>query len=353
MRSRHIEQIFAPSATQHKTLRAVKEGELPTGFDINKYSGTKDFGLANWAAALDSRYETIRQYFILVESSKDEGVTSNEMQDLWEIWKAAFLMTFNDPLDLGRFGDLSSIINEQLELDLKCSKDMPLRTKHSLELESAYSAKVIESENDDFQAFTIRPLTISDITTINEQINEAHEHPPTGVNLSPGSALAFDRLDEMLRHKLDIDPHSTAHIVVNTAAPENDLVKDFESWLHEYRRMAAIETCLPIITKAKMASWSRDRLLAFLDLSMWAWIQSAYFTPVVMGQALFPPTNLDLMKEQTDSDLTAVRRNAARDCVRQRNYREALRMMKPEMFFALKAQAEVELAGRKRKYTSK
>jgi len=80
----------------------------------------------------------------------------------------------------------------------------------------------------------------------------------------------------------------TALASVDINAPDDVLLRDFQSWLKVVRSAANVEGRQSMYAKEDFAKWSAMRVLAYIDLSLWAASRQSKIKLPVMGRTLFP-----------------------------------------------------------------
>lgn len=81
------------------------------------------------------------------------------------------------------------------------------------------------------------------------------------------------------------------HVEVDLSAPDQIIVKDFRAWLKTARRTYSIES-KNSFTESMRQDWSGYGVLPYLDLSLWARANNLPLTDAVMGNALFPDSDV-------------------------------------------------------------
>ena len=85
-----------------------------------------------------------------------------------------------------------------------------------------------------------------------------------------------------------IDDIGDVFVRVNLHASEEQLTADFANWLTTTKRERLIDLPRRRITPGDLKEWARFRVLAYLDLTMWARATGCEITHQAIGLALFP-----------------------------------------------------------------
>ncbi len=75
---------------------------------------------------------------------------------------------------------------------------------------------------------------------------------------------------------------------IDITAPDEVLFGDFKAWLSKAREKTRIGAPKRKFTKKDFQKWSDYQVLAYLDLSIWAFVDGMTITNYLMGEALFP-----------------------------------------------------------------
>lgn len=117
-----------------------------------------------------------------------------------------------------------------------------------------------------------------------------------------GSEVIDGEFEEEIRHEQELSNNTAAwemhrkvgikelkfFVSVDLGSPDDALIKSFSLWLKAKRREAGIAPIRRAFTEADFIGWHDQRLLAYLDLTLWAETQSRKITQFRIAEALFP-----------------------------------------------------------------
>ncbi|TFE43582.1 hypothetical protein E2553_00155 [Paraburkholderia dipogonis] len=88
----------------------------------------------------------------------------------------------------------------------------------------------------------------------------------------------------------DLGVNLSGEVAVNVDlyASEDKLVDDFRAWLKVTRSALGVHDIVRRLDKSDFGRWAQNRILAYLDLTLWAKVKGHMITNQVMGVALFP-----------------------------------------------------------------
>ncbi len=75
---------------------------------------------------------------------------------------------------------------------------------------------------------------------------------------------------------------------IDIQAPDEDLIADFRLWLELARKNRGVDPLPRAVTKDDLDLWSEMQVLAYIDLTIWAYARNLKIGATVMGRALFP-----------------------------------------------------------------
>jgi len=94
-------------------------------------------------------------------------------------------------------------------------------------------------------------------------------------------------IDELERRLSENAPSLSLSAEIDLAAPDKIIIEDFRRWIKSARETFSIQS-RSYFTDAMLESWSRNRLLPFIDLTIWARENNTNISDAAMGNTLFP-----------------------------------------------------------------
>ncbi|WP_186081416.1 DUF6387 family protein [Burkholderia gladioli] len=248
----------------------AKFSDLPKNFDIRKYDVCGGWDMGWWVANVAHR---------LVRRASIEGTASDKKY--MDIMRQASLDAFDDP-----------------ELNWGCTDEWPLygipggspalarRVLEPTALDVLRSRELFEDEA--FSGYT---------TAYEQAIQAVHPYQPGLHNPDAPDAQweAVHKLTETTEYQMmrecgdeNYGNSPFALAKVDLMAPDSELVDDFKHWLAQARKDRGIEQTSDAFTSADLRLWTEMRVLAYLDLCIWAELHGVTINLNVMGLALFP-----------------------------------------------------------------
>jgi hypothetical protein len=102
---------------------------------------------------------------------------------------------------------------------------------------------------------------------------------------------AYDVLDIpawKMMTDIGIDLSGEVTVTVDLFSSEKKLVDDFKKWLRVTRAALNVPNLGKRFDKSDYERWHKNRVLAYLDLTLWAKVKGHRLTNQIMGVALFP-----------------------------------------------------------------
>ena len=268
-------------------MNRVTQYKLPRWFNLDMYHNTSKLTLAAWYDNLSWRFDLL--------SISDEQLTAMR-DDINARFSGSDSMAF----DWGPYAKGEISIRDECRIDnLKTQTIDSLRVRY-----------VANSVADAFLRYGILGPQLADLA---EKINEADIHPLQEDEIlgDENRRLLDQPIDTMRREELKSfssskeDPRPDTimaslgasisddilHVEVDLSAPDQIIVKDFRAWLKTARRTYSIES-KNSFTESMRQDWSDYGVLPYLDLSFWARANNLPLTDAVMGNALFPDSDV-------------------------------------------------------------
>jgi hypothetical protein len=88
-------------------------------------------------------------------------------------------------------------------------------------------------------------------------------------------------------------PETTRKIWVDLAAPDDLILKSFANWLKVARGSIGIKRAQLVVDSAELERWNTYRVLAYIDLQLYALLARREITAAVAGAVLFPLEEVD------------------------------------------------------------
>ncbi|WP_250522911.1 MULTISPECIES: DUF6387 family protein [unclassified Caballeronia] len=235
--------------------RSQKNTSLPAAFDIRKYDVCSDFGWSEWYANLMQR--TLRlMMFEQGAHFQDEmrqGLLSRFENPIAESMKIEEGDGYSKPIFRSQVTDMSAF--DHLTGFFSIPPELDPNNKYRKAV-SAIQRDIDDNESDDNE--TKEACSVLDV-------------PHWEFDLDMGYDLS-----------------GKVHATVDLFASEEKLVEDFRMWLRATRTKLGVPNLKRRYTVADMADWARFRILAYLDLTMWAALSKVSLTQQQIGVALFP-----------------------------------------------------------------
>ncbi|WP_028226734.1 DUF6387 family protein [Paraburkholderia ferrariae] len=235
--------------------KKLTSSELPSGFSVEKYLFTKQLDAAGWANALVLRVGCKGQITIADEYAKYRNhalhvtqlLIDAPMADMLDGWRPSI----HDEFAKSTVSDYSAM--EFLDLATHLDKSVaaqPFLQRYELAGKSPYRDGEYNPEAD----------------AARDLLSNTPHWNLFGIPPSSRSAVAA----------IDLD------------APDDVLVADFRQWLTTARRNREIPASVDAFDSSDFLKWAEMRVLAYLDLSLWAAARGVKIPLPIMGRALFP-----------------------------------------------------------------
>lgn len=235
-------------------LRKLESGELPPKFSIDNYRFTKQLDGAGWGNAVALRY--CCQYHLEL---------------------ACEYSSYRE----------SSIRFTQILVDAPMDATLDGWKPHRYEQDS-------ETAVSDYSV-----LQFLDLATVISTSARAHElqskyqvaqqRPSDEGLLRQRDAARADLLAAPFWRLISDNPTGSEAVAsVNLEAPDHIIIEEFGEWLTNARRTREIQNFIPTIMLEDLDKWSDMRVLAYLDLTLWASARSVRIPLPIIGRALFP-----------------------------------------------------------------
>lgn len=231
-------------------------------FKLDKYDGLNDLDLFGWYSLINTRYWI-----------------HNCFNDL-----------FYDPYC--NDSDKAKILNRINE----CIKENPIEAGSNVDREQWRIENYGELKYP-FNTYSVQSATASDMNYMgtHELLDdvwrtiEAEDDCPT----EQGLKLMMTPYDILLRDYQREHTHwsqyaDTAHIRIDLSATDEQIKKDFNHWLSEYRKVVGYESRDKKFTEKNLGDWIKWRLLPYIDLTFIAKFEEKDITHVKAAGLIFP-----------------------------------------------------------------
>jgi Family of unknown function (DUF6387) len=248
-------------------MRRIKSHELPEWFNLTKYQRSVDLDLRGWHLNLVPR-------MILCDLLREKEKYWAQLQEYFEerISGADALIVFENGI---------------------CSPDEQITPKNNS-----------ESAESRLTQATVRSLpashcvwAITQALNVNSDLSESllsASKKVWGIDHPVGGEVLDDATNEFLGQSIDLLERTDEqledqylHLEVDMFAPDDMIIDDFRKWLKAARENFDLPA-KPLFTPAQINKWSKNQILPFIDLTIWADLQSVKIPNAVMGNALFP-----------------------------------------------------------------
>ncbi|SAL17095.1 hypothetical protein AWB71_00692 [Caballeronia peredens] len=257
----------------------MKLADIPTNFDIGKYSVCSEWNLGTWAANLARR--------TLIRSQVGEALVSGDGGDYLKMMRHMCSELFDDPL-------LSDSYDREGPLGMN---DEPW-SAHASRVRDLNCIEYLRA-HEHFDDDQCKPFT----EKYYKAVGARYPFVPfmEGPDESEEAHAAFDELQSTPEWRMlqeipppfepfpdawKVDPVATVR--VDLSAADDELVEDFKAWLEHARQTRQIQPATGAISASDMQQWTKMRVLAFIDLSLWLEANEKKATLTVVGRALFP-----------------------------------------------------------------
>lgn len=230
--------------------------DLPGSFDIKKYDASVAFSIADWynnfmfRALRRSMFEKHGEYY-----------------------------------------------REELNKTVEYLFEHPIAPVRKLEEGDGYAKNVFRSQVKDQTAFELLTgdwtlKAYGDVATVyRDAATVLNDEMYGDSKYDEAAANAYKVLDvpawKMLT-ELGIDLSGEVTVKVDLFASEKKLIDDFKNWLRSIRAALNVPNLESRFDKSNFERWHRNRILAYLDIILWAKVKGYRLTNQVIGVALFP-----------------------------------------------------------------
>ncbi|WOD18962.1 DUF6387 family protein [Paraburkholderia kirstenboschensis] len=257
------QQGFAVGQAMKKLEFGVSD--IPASFQLERYAGCANWGAPEWWRALSLRYPfEAWSYLTPEELAEDE-----DNPDLLEIVRGNVLGFMERPLPVVE-GELRPFPADTLS---KPIRDLTGADYYEglFNLHSGWYDKP--------STLALRAIHRAGMMDF-EAIQPEQEGERAFAELSNTPAWRIHREADAPAEKFGIE--------VNLGATDEFLVKEFKRWLKRIRKDAGIPQIPKEFDASHFADWHEDRLLPYLDLTMWARSHGGAFNLSALGYVLFP-----------------------------------------------------------------
>ncbi|MEM9403298.1 MAG: DUF6387 family protein [Pseudomonadota bacterium] len=236
----------------------------PKWFDIDKYKACENLTLAQWVDNFEFRDLAFRHIARRPPGTKDE-------------WTDALINDY-----LMDFSPENPVIEDGHYATHGGGPPEPLSGQEGIPTSEA-----------DFSL--VRPTQVWETLRAFESCDEQ-----TSTQIKRLLASRFSELDEVtdnedsvLTKALDYlhedmwEPKSYLHVTVDLEATDKQVIEDFKKWLKEAREHHDMKT-KRTFTAADMGKWASHQVLAYMDLKIWAFMETHKPTHQELGELLFP-----------------------------------------------------------------
>jgi len=228
--------------------KVIDTGQLPDWFDLTKYDACDNFTASEWANELRAR-----RYEISIELTK---YIPDEFRELHTYPPADYLrdrLDFHNPRH-HRIPDWPAT----LEAD---GYEVNLRTGFW-----------------PFDSPTVRPIRCSEMVSAGERIDETLEY----------EKWDHTGYDDMQSRRRSPVAREVAYLAIDLTAPDTELEKQFRIAVREYRKKMGVPNPGKSGTTASIQKLRQYKVLAYLDLILWADMNHLEIVAEAMASALFP-----------------------------------------------------------------
>lgn len=286
-------------------MKRVKSNQLPKWFDLEKYKLSTKFDLKAWVSILLSRVllfhlsiEHLRKYREFFEKQIPGDENPLWIAQHYERIRANSALEGNDEVP----GDLRKEWHELAQVTGGAINREPGRSPTTVRpLPTRYVVRAIARAQNENTALSAMLLSVS------EKVWQAVQSDGD-VKLDSSTLEYLDQPFDLLKDQnaiedpnfqynpiLHYDPY--LHLEVSIQAPDSIIIDNFKEWLKEAKK-AHGSSLRNFFTPKEIKKWSKNQLIPYIDLTLWARLEGVKITDAVMGNALFP--------NEYDKDRTAM-----------------------------------------------
>lgn len=242
----------------------------PDWFDIRNYDAVATMNLAQWANALNFRY--------WLTSSRSE---------------VQFIMSELFPTDEDKILALASASQAPHKgWPFECDEPLPEEQERqsvssvSIDLLGAYWGQI--TSKGDGAKFK-KALEIGRTPKQNDLAEKYSQLANTTIDEYFLSELKKQQLSDDLSVSSHFERTGGFTLAqIDFGATDEQLISDFKKWLANIRSLTKSENVSQRFTPAEMEAWHTNKLLPYIDLTIWMKITGAKITQQQLGLVLFP-----------------------------------------------------------------
>ncbi len=248
----------------------VKSSDLPCNFDIYKYLQCEQWTLGQWSANLVQR--SVR---------RDSIAGANLDPKYARIMQDATSEAFDDP-------EIAYSWDEEGPVGVN-GEPWPAYAQRVRDVTSFEYLRAHEHfEEHEFRSYAESyheaVLAVDPFCSWRENPDATDAQWDAFRFLSSATDWSMHR--ECLGEDYQFSPFALAHVDLN--ASDGELVDDFRTWLAAARKSRNIQPATDAFSDRDRELWGKMRILAFIDLTLWAQARDLKISLPVMGRALFP-----------------------------------------------------------------
>ncbi|MBU9440328.1 DUF6387 family protein [Burkholderia multivorans] len=232
--------------------------DLPSSFDISKYDACAAFGIGDWYNNL--MYRALRKS--MFENHKDYYYD--------ELNKSVEYLLINPIVPTRKIRDGDGFSKNVFRSQVRDQTAMELLFGGwSLEVYGDRAQKYIDAH-----------------AIIQEDMNG--ETKNSNYDAAKNAHEVLDVPAWKMLTDLGVDLSGEVAVNVDLFSSEEKLVADFKAWLRATRTALNVPDLKGRFDQSDFDRWHRNRILAYLDITLWGKVKGARLTNQIIGVALFP-----------------------------------------------------------------